>query len=306
MGTEPSMTDSKRIVVTGVTGRQGGAVARHLLQRGWKVQGLVRRPNCKAARDMAALGVELIAGNLDDRDSLVQAFSGAYGVFAVTNFWTEGIAKEREQGLRMAEVAKECGVQHFVFTSGGAADRGTGVPQIESKHAIEQHIWALNLPATVLRPNIFMEVLTDTAFFPPLFWGMMQSVIGKQRPLNWTAVEDIGAAAAEVFEDRERFLGRTLTLVSETRTMDECLRLFAQVDGRKPWALTLPTWMVKRLVSKELVALWEWMRDDAMEGSVAETREIHRQVVDMETWLRAKRGQLELDAEQPLAHRASA
>ena len=73
----------KLIVVTGATGRQGGATTRHLLAQGWRVRALVRDPNKPAAQELAAKGAELAQGDLDDRASLDRALSGAYGAFSV-------------------------------------------------------------------------------------------------------------------------------------------------------------------------------------------------------------------------------
>ena len=76
----------KLIVVTGATGQQGGATARHLLAQGFRVRALVRDPNKPAAEALAGRGAELAQGDLDDRVSLDRALSGAYGVFSVQTF----------------------------------------------------------------------------------------------------------------------------------------------------------------------------------------------------------------------------
>ncbi|HVL00703.1 MAG TPA: NmrA family NAD(P)-binding protein, partial [Dongiaceae bacterium] len=64
---------AKRILVTGATGAQGGALVRQLLQRGFSVRALTRNPNKPAGQALAVLGAEVVAGDLDNEASLEQA-----------------------------------------------------------------------------------------------------------------------------------------------------------------------------------------------------------------------------------------
>lgn len=284
------MRRAATIVVVGATGRQGGAVARHLRAHGWRVQGLVRNPTSMAARRLERLGVELVVGDLDDRAALMRIFRRSYGVFAVTDFWKNGAAKERQHGLNLVEAAGSAGVRHFVYASAAAVHLAQGVPQLEGKWEVEQRGWALGLPMTVLRPNFFMETLDDRSFFPPLMWGMMRAVIGGDKPLQWVAVDDIGAAAAATFGDPARYIGRTLTLAGDRLSVDACDEIFSCVTGKRPRTLRLPRWFLRRFVSAELVALWEWVAHAPIEGSVELTRELC-DARSLGQWLRERRGQ---------------
>ena len=104
--------NNKIIAVTGATGQQGGAVARKLLADGWKVRALTRDVNKPAAQELASLGAELVAGDMDIRSELDAAFKGAYGVFSVQNFWLPNVGFEGEirQGKNVADAAKAAGV----------------------------------------------------------------------------------------------------------------------------------------------------------------------------------------------------
>src|SRR5512134_1277707 len=83
---EASMKNKSSIIlVTGATGRQGGAVARELLSHGHKVRAMTRRPDSPAAKELANRGAEVRAGDLDDEASLERAVAGAWGVFAMQN-----------------------------------------------------------------------------------------------------------------------------------------------------------------------------------------------------------------------------
>lgn len=84
---------SKIILVTGATGQQGGAVARHLLTGNWRVRALVRDPLKPTAQALANQGAELVPGDLNDPASLDPALQGIYGVFSVQNFWLPDVGR---------------------------------------------------------------------------------------------------------------------------------------------------------------------------------------------------------------------
>ncbi|HET7551913.1 MAG TPA: NmrA family NAD(P)-binding protein, partial [Gemmatimonadaceae bacterium] len=60
----------RTIVVTGATGKQGGAVARELVRRGFRVRAITRDTSKPAAMALGELGVEVLRGDLDDPESL--------------------------------------------------------------------------------------------------------------------------------------------------------------------------------------------------------------------------------------------
>src|SRR6266581_1060753 len=151
------LNTDKTVLITGATGRQGGAVIRHMLAKGWNLRALTRNSNGDTALNLARQGVELAQGDLEDLASLEDADHGVYGIYSVQNFWKVGAKREVQQGKSLADVAKKAGVQHFVYSSVGGAERNTGITHWESKWEIEKHIRKLALPATILRPAAFME-----------------------------------------------------------------------------------------------------------------------------------------------------
>lgn len=277
------------ITVLGATGTQGGAVARALLARGFAVRAVTRSPKSPRARALAEVGAELVTGDLGDRESIERAFRGAAGAYVVTEFFKNGIASEIEHGKRAADVAKAVGLPHLVFASVASADRGTGVPHFDSKWQIEQHIAALGIAATILRPTLFMEDLTEKQYVPPANWGMLKKIVG-ERPILWVAAEDIAAAACVVFADPARYAGTTLELAGDRRTIGEARAVFERVDGKRPRSLAMPRWLFGRLVSRELLTMWEWLASNDFAGDVAATRTLLPGALDLESWLRRKRG----------------
>ncbi len=111
------------ILVTGATGKQGGAVARSLLDRGFQVRALTRNPQKPEAQALADQGAEVVQGDMEDRSSMERALEGAYGVFSVQNFWETGYDSEVQQGKTVTDAAKAAGVEHFVYSSVGSAQR---------------------------------------------------------------------------------------------------------------------------------------------------------------------------------------
>src|SRR4029077_14389484 len=104
------MTSNRTILITGVTGKQGGAVARTLKGAGLNLRGLTRKPDSESAAALAHQGVEIIKGDLDDEASLRRALGGAWGIFGVQNAGEAGVEREEAQGKRLATLAREAGV----------------------------------------------------------------------------------------------------------------------------------------------------------------------------------------------------
>ena len=124
------MTQKLTVVVTGSTGKQGGAVARGLLERGHKVRAVTRDPNSSHAKSLANAGATLVAASLEDTAAITKALKGAPSFFAMTTPFG-GTDTETRQGIAAADAAKTAGV-HLVFTSVGSANRQTGVPHFDS------------------------------------------------------------------------------------------------------------------------------------------------------------------------------
>jgi uncharacterized protein YbjT (DUF2867 family) len=288
-GTVSDGMDGKTILVTAVTGSQGSAAARHLLKTGWRVRGLTRNTKGKRAQALAGTGVELCGGNMGDRADLERAIGGAYGVYAVTDFLRNGVEAEVLHGKLIADVCKSAGVKHLVFASVASADRQTGVPHFESKWQIEQYIEQLGLPATILRPTIFMEDLTDMRYFPIVGWGMMPKIIGARQPVDWIAVDDIGAVTAVVFAKPEAFAGQRVALTGDTQSIAGARSIFKRVNGRVPFGLPMPAGLFGRMVSKDLLTMWYWLSRNTFDTDVEALRKIHPNVMSMEIWLKGKR-----------------
>src|SRR5471030_2669395 len=137
------MMQKMTVVVTGSTGKQGGAVAHGLLARGHKVRAVTRDPNSKQAKLLANAGASLVAASLEDTAAITRALEGATSFFAMTTPFA-GTDAEIRQGVAAADAAKAAGV-HLVFTSVGNANKQTGVPHFDSKYEVEKHIFKVGV-----------------------------------------------------------------------------------------------------------------------------------------------------------------
>ena len=129
---------SRIILITGVTGNQGGAVAQALQGSGFRLRGLTRKPESEHAAALMRQGIEIVKGDLDDEATLRRALAGAWGVFGVQNTGEAGVEREEAQGKRLATLAREAGVEHYVYTSVGSAHKRTSVPHFDNKWRIEK------------------------------------------------------------------------------------------------------------------------------------------------------------------------
>ena len=153
------MTKKLTVVVTGSTGKQGGAVARGLLARGHKVRAVTRDTNstlwwASQAKSLANAGATLVTASLEDTAAIRKALEGATSLFAVTTPFG-GTDAEIRQGIAATDAAQAAGV-HLVFTSVGSANRQTGVPHFDSKYEVEKHIAKVGARATILAPVAFI------------------------------------------------------------------------------------------------------------------------------------------------------
>src|SRR5690349_13022499 len=200
------LTTDKVVLVTGATGRQGGGVVRHLLSKGWKLRALSRKPDSAAARSLASQGLEVVQGDLEDSASLERAARGVYGIYSVQDFWTVGAKREVQQGKNLADVAKKAGVEHFVYSSVGGAERNSGIGHWATKWEIEQYIRKLGLPATMIRPVSFMEDYYIEQVEIGILQGKLMDGVRADKPYQTIAVDDIGAFVALAFDRPTEFI----------------------------------------------------------------------------------------------------
>lgn len=256
------------ILITGITGQQGGAVARELLADGHRLRGMTRNPQSESAREFADRGAEIVRGDLNDRGSLERAVDGAWGVLSIQNTWEAGVEVEEEQGIRLAEVARKAGVQHFVYHSVGSADRDTGIPHFDNKWRIEEKVRELDFPSfTIIRPVFFMENLTSPWFKPSIDDGKLAIALQPETRLQMIAVQDIGKYSALAFEEHEKLDGQAIDIAGDELTMPEAARVLTRATGRDIEFVQVSIEEVRKS-SEDFAIMLEWFDREGYDADI--------------------------------------
>jgi uncharacterized protein YbjT (DUF2867 family) len=279
--------EGKIILVSGATGKQGGAVIRHLQEKGWKIRALTRNSNSKAAQVMTSKGINVIQGNMNDLQSLEKAMDNAYGVFSVQDFWIVGVKEEIQQGKNMADTAIKAGVQHFIYSSAAGADRESGVDHFESKFVIEEYIRNISLQATILRPVGFMENYNIPRVKNGILKGKLAHPVMADKKLQLIPTDDIGALVAAAFEEPEKFFGLAIDIASDELTNPEIAETFSRVMGRPIRFNKLPMLIVRLFMGKELHRMFRWINKVGYDVDIPALRSNNPKVklTSLEEWL---------------------
>jgi uncharacterized protein YbjT (DUF2867 family) len=249
------MTQKLTVVVTGSTGKQGGAVARGLLERGHKVRAVTRDPNSSQAKLLANAEATLVAASLEDTAAIMKALEGATSLFAMTTPFG-GTDAETRQTIAAAAAAKAAGV-HLVFTSVGSANRQTGIPHFDSKYEVEKYIAKVGVRATILAPVSFMENLYFAK--EQLAKGIYAAALPPTRALAQVAVVDIGAVAVRLLEDAGRFTGKRFDLASDELTGNDALAILSRVTGRSFDYYQIPLDVIRQRMGEDAAKMYDWL-----------------------------------------------
>jgi len=250
--------DGKTIFVTGLTGNQGGAVAKNLIKEGFKVKALVRNPSSPKAVSFKDLGVELIEGNLDHTETFEGALRDSYGIFCVLtyNFGTE---KEIKQGLHLIDLATAFGIQHFVYSSVIGCDLNTGIPHWESKWKIENHLKQSGVPFTILRPASLYENFLIPQVKSRILKGNLSTPVKGEVVQQFISSHGIAVITAKVFMDPVKYIGKTLTIAAEEMSMYKVAEVFGEAMGRKMKYQPLPMFLARILLGRDLTMMFKWI-----------------------------------------------
>ena len=281
--TAASANSDKLILVSGATGRQGGAVARELLSRGYRVRGLTRNPDSERAQQLAGLGIEMVKGDFNDIDSLNQAAQGVYGVFSVQNFWEHGKQAEIRQGSNLADAAKQAGVSHFVYTSVANADKNTGIPHFDSKYEIEKYILSVQLPYTIIRPVSFMENWEYSRVH--IENGIIYGPLSPETRHQHIAVKDIGRFAAEAFDNPAEWLGVSIDIAGDDHTQLEIAGIFSRVTGREVKYVQVPWDEYEEQQGEEMTIMEKWFENVGYSVDVEALRSKYDWLYSLEQYL---------------------
>lgn len=247
-----------KVVVIGATGKQGGAVADLLLERGHEVMAYVRSPESPTAEALSARGARLATGDLADPDALQRACTGADSVFGLSVPFGEG-GKDEEvaQGRLLVDTAARLDV-HLVYSSVRGGDRlvATDIDHADSKQLIEAYLRERSVRATVLGPVYFMENVLNLGF-SSLGDGMLTNPLTPGKPLDQVSVLDIAGMAVHAVENPDELVGERIDIASDRVTGQEAARILSEVLGRDIPYRQLPLDMVRQWAGEEVATMFE-------------------------------------------------
>ena len=230
---------AKIIAVVGSTGAQGGGLARAILadpSGGFAVRAITRDTSKDNAKALAAKGAEVVSANLDDVASLTKAFTGAHGVFGITNFWEHFSAeKEKQQAKNIADAAKAAGVKHVIWSTledtrkfMTADDKR--MPLLQEKYRVphfdakaEANAYFAGVPSTMLVTSFYWDNLYMFGLAPKkdesgqYAWAFPMG----NAKLAGMAAEDIGKCAYGIFKAGDQYIGKTVGVAGEFLTIEQ-------------------------------------------------------------------------------------
>ncbi|SDD68250.1 NmrA family NAD(P)-binding protein [Glycomyces harbinensis] len=281
---------AKTILVTGATGRQGGAVAARLLADGVPVRALTRDDSSAKARALAEAGAEVVVGDLDDRDSLDRATAGAWGVFSVHAGAYEGgpyghdLDHESRTAAKLGAAAKAAGVEHLVHSStigvGGPLEEH--MDMLQRKAEAERAIRGSGVPHTILRPTSFMENTFDS--FRELQNGALVSLLAADTYEPHIAADDIAAFAAIAFADPGAHAGKVYELAGDDITQAEKAAIIGRVVGREVPYVAIGVEQVAE-DSPSTAKMLGVLNEHRMAVDIPALKKIHPGLLTLEEWM---------------------
>jgi uncharacterized protein YbjT (DUF2867 family) len=248
-----AMPEKKIIVVAGATGAQGGGLVRAILDDpagSFAARALTRDPNSPKARELARLGAEVVAADVDQPEALRRAFAGAHGAFCVTFFWHH-FSPEREmaEARSMAEAAKAAGLAHVIWSTLEDTRRWIPldddrmptlmgqykVPHFDGKGEADRYFSELGVPVTFLLTSFYWDnfIYFGSGPHPGPDGGLALTLPMGDRKLSGIAAEDIGRCAYGIFQAGAAYIGKTVGVAGEHLSGDEMATALTRALGRE-------------------------------------------------------------------------
>lgn len=316
------MADKKIIAVIGATGAQGGGLARAILaDKGSSLvpRAITRNVGSDKAKALAADGVEVVAADLDDPASLEKAFGGAYGVYAVTNFW-EHFSPDREirQAGNIAKAAKATGIEHVIWST--LEDTREWVPLDDDRMPTLMNKYKVpHFDAKGEANQLFRDAGVPTTFLLTAFYwdNLIYFGSGPQRGENGSlaitfpmddaklpgiAVADIGKCAYGIFKRGREFVGKTIGIAGEHLTGTEMAAALTRALGQDVGYNAVPPEVFRGLGfpgAEDLGNMFQFKRDfnEYFCGvrDIAFARTLNPELQTFEQWLSLHKDEIPID-----------
>lgn len=316
------MAEEKIIAVVGATGAQGGGLVRAIVRDvsgGFAARALTRNVNADKAREIAKLGAEVVAADVDDVESLEQAFRGAHGAFCVTFFW-EHFSPEKEfaHAKAMATAAKHAGLTHVIWSTledtrkwVPLSDRRMPtlmdkykVPHFDAKGEADRVFRELRVPTTFLLTSFYWENF--------IYFGMgpKRGADGKlaialpmgDKKLPGIAAEDIGKCALGIFKKGREFIGKTVGIAGGHLTGREMAAALTTALGQEVRYNDVPPEVYRGLGfpgAEDLGNMFQFKRDFNQDFCSARNLEVARalnpSLLTFDEWLARNKSRIPIE-----------
>jgi uncharacterized protein YbjT (DUF2867 family) len=311
------------LAVLGATGAQGGGLVRAALSdpaRRFAPRALTRKPQSSAAQALARAGADVVAADLDDADSLADAFAGMHGVFAVTNFWEhQSPEAEHRQARNVAIAAQRAGVKHVVWSTLEdtrdvmALDDPRmpvlmgryKVPHMDTKGEANAVFRELGVPTTFLYTSFYWDNLIHFGMAPQRHAAgeLVFTLPLGDAVLPGIAASDIGACALALFAQGDQAIGRDVGIAGEHLSGAQMAAALGRALGEpvRYHAIGFASYAQLGFPgAPELANMFQYKHDfnDRYLASrpVAATRALHPGLMNFDGWLERHRSGLPVPA----------
>jgi len=280
-------TTKKVIAIVGATGTQGGGLIKELLKHGgWTIRAVTRNPYSDAAKQLKSQGVEVIVGDVNNKEDITKAFKGADAVFAnlVSDYTEGGFEKEIKQGKMLVDVANEQKINHFIWSSEENAEvisKGTHkVPSFTSKARIQEYMFQSGLPSTAVQMSAFYENWTTGRTTPRLnaegVYELAGCIPGDTKFVR-AAAEELGQVVEKILERREEYLGKKVVVTGDYLSNNEVVAIFSKIWKKTVTYKYIPPEVFAKFPfphADKIAEMFDWMHQYGYLGEKVTGRDV--------------------------------
>ena len=245
------MFSKKVIVVFGATGAQGGGLAHAILNdpnSEFAVRAITRNPDSDKAKALAKIGAEIVAGDIDDPQSMKRALKGAYGAYFVTFYWSHLSAeREYEEAHGMAKAAIDAGLKHVIWSTLEDTRKYIPLddsrmptlqgkyknPHFDAKGAANHFFIDLKVPVTFLMASFYWDNLITSGPKKGPDGKLYLTLPLDDKKMAGIASEDIGKCAYGIFKKGKALIGKTIGVAGEQLTGKEMAEALSKALGKE-------------------------------------------------------------------------
>lgn len=305
----------------GATGAQGGGLAHAILndkESNFAVRAITRNVDSDKAKELAELGAEVVAADIDDEVSLKKAFKGAYGAYCVTFYWAHfSPEKELAEAAAMSKAANQAGIQHVIWSTLEDTRRWVPlnddcmptlmgkykVPHFDAKGEANHYFKDIGLPTT----NLLTSFYWDNFIYFGL--GPKRGEDGKlaitipmgEKKLPGIAAEDIGKCAYGIFKN-PNLIGKTVGIAGEHLTGSQMAASLTRALGQEVRYNSISPEVYRKLGfpgAEDLGNMFQFKRDfeEIFCGArnLDFSRSINPELMTFDAWLSKYKNQIQID-----------